>query len=222
MLTCMNSNHQKEKVREQRSNLPRRVFLAGQVQRISEPIITTLEGVSRPTMGQLGPTRKAPTKKTAAVHSRNSRKQTRARATLYNALLLDPYLLLISSHSTYSLQYITMSSGPPPNTSEYVQQASLERSNRDSTTPLGIIRASISEYERTRDIFAKISTQPGVTEEDKSHAEEQAARAKRDFEEARRTHYEVYKTCHQAKIEGVSQQEHTDEASTRRPHEDVS
>jgi hypothetical protein len=110
----------------------------------------------------------------------------------------------------------------PQNTADYVLQASLEESNRDSTTPLGIIRAAISEYERTREIFAKISTQPGVTEEDKSHAEAQAARAKSDFEEARRTHYEVYMTCYQSKLDGVSQQEHTDEASTKRPHEDVS
>jgi hypothetical protein len=98
----------------------------------------------------------------------------------------------------------------------------LETSNRDSTTPLGIIRASISEYERTQELFAKISTQPGVTEEDKSHAEAQAARAKSDFEEARRTYNEVYMTYYQSNLEGLSQQEHTDEASTRRPHEDVS
>jgi hypothetical protein len=136
--------------------------------------------------------------------------------------LKNSILAFYSNYPTLHTTYITMGSGSPPNTSEYIQQASLERSNRDSMTPLSIIRASIFECQRTQRIFNNISTRPGVTDKPKSHAEAQAAQAKIDFEEARRTYNEVYKACYQSGSDGVSQQDDTDEARTRRPHEDVS
>lgn len=91
-------------------------------------------------------------------------------------------------------------------------------------TPLGIIRASILEYERTQQIFDNISTRPDVTDKDKARAEALATQAKTDFEEARRTHYEVYMTYCQS---GDSKDERTAEVPkseeiTRRAQRDGS
>ena len=98
--------------------------------------------------------------------------------------------------------------GSPPNTSDYLRQASLERSSGDIMSQLSIIRASILEYERTQQIFENISTRTDVTDTDRAGAEALATQAKTDFEEARRTHYEVYKTYYRS---GDSQDEQTAE-----------
>jgi len=114
--------------------------------------------------------------------------------------------------------------GSPPNTSDYVRQASLERSSGDIMSQLSIIRASILEYERTQQIFDNISTRTDVTDTDRARAEALATQARKDFEEARRTHYEVYKTYYQS---GDSQDERTAEVPksgeiTRRAQRDGS